>query len=94
MQNRTCRGGISAFIFLFVLIKALSAHAQQWTQLPPTPALPKPDRSGIAAVNGIRSGMPFWSGRTRHFYPRRKGKFKLWGFRFLRWHAIIRCRAR
>jgi hypothetical protein len=42
------------FIFLFVLTKALSAHAQQWTQLPPTPALPNPDRSGIAAVNGIR----------------------------------------
>jgi pimeloyl-ACP methyl ester carboxylesterase len=33
---------------------ALSAPAQQWTQLPPTPELPKPEHSGMAAVNGIR----------------------------------------
>jgi pimeloyl-ACP methyl ester carboxylesterase len=32
------------------------AMAQQypWERLPPTPSLPKPERSGIAAVNGIR----------------------------------------
>jgi pimeloyl-ACP methyl ester carboxylesterase len=42
------------FIFLLVMIRALSAHAQQWAKLPPTPELPKPDRSGIAAVNGAR----------------------------------------
>jgi len=34
----------------------LPAAAQQypWELLPPTPTLPKPERSGIAAVNGIR----------------------------------------
>jgi pimeloyl-ACP methyl ester carboxylesterase len=41
-------------IFLFVMTGALSAHAQQWRQFPPTPDLPKPDRSGIADVNGVR----------------------------------------
>jgi pimeloyl-ACP methyl ester carboxylesterase len=42
------------FIFLLVMTGAVSAHAQQWRQFPPTPDLPKPDRSGIAAVNGVR----------------------------------------
>src|SRR5690242_19340914 len=32
----------------------LSAQTSQWEQLPSTPDLPKPDRSGIAAVNGIK----------------------------------------
>ena len=40
--------------FLLVLGATLSAQTPQWEQLPPTPELPKPDRSGIAAVNGIR----------------------------------------
>lgn len=43
-----------SFIFLLAFNGALSAHAQQWTQFPPTPDLPKPNRSGIAAVNGVR----------------------------------------
>ena len=42
------------FILMIALSGALSAHAQQWAQLPPTPDLPKPERSGVAAVNGIR----------------------------------------
>jgi len=42
------------FILMIALSGALSAHAQQWAQLPPTPDLPKPERSGFAAVNGIR----------------------------------------
>ncbi len=43
------------FILLLIALSgALSAHAQQWAQLPPTPDLPKPERSGVAAVNGIR----------------------------------------
>ncbi len=43
------------FIFLLIpLMEVLPAHAQQWEQLPPTPELPKPDRSGMAAVNGIK----------------------------------------
>lgn len=41
-------------VLIVVLCGALSAPAQQWTQLPPTPDLPKPERSGMAAVNGIR----------------------------------------
>src|SRR5579863_8400981 len=32
----------------------LSAQTSQWEQLPSTPDLPKPDGSGIAAVNGIK----------------------------------------
>lgn len=54
MPKHSMRRCLHFFIFLFALTKVFSAHAQQWTQLPPTPALPKPDRSGIAAVNGIR----------------------------------------
>jgi len=42
------------FILMIALSGALSAHAQQWAQFPPTPDLPKPERSGFAAVNGIR----------------------------------------
>jgi len=41
-------------VLIVVLGGALSAPAQQWTQLPPTPDLPKPECSGMAAVNGIR----------------------------------------
>ena len=43
-----------SLIFLLAFNGAWSAHAQQWGQLPPTPDLPKPERSGTAAVNGIR----------------------------------------
>jgi pimeloyl-ACP methyl ester carboxylesterase len=43
----------SAFLLL-LLIGALATTAHQWEQLPPTPDLPKPNRSGIAAVNGVR----------------------------------------
>ena len=32
----------------------MTAHAQQWAQLPPIPELPTPDRSGMVAVNGVR----------------------------------------
>jgi pimeloyl-ACP methyl ester carboxylesterase len=32
----------------------VSAQQTRWERLPPTPALPKPERSGVAAVNGIR----------------------------------------
>jgi hypothetical protein len=41
-------------VLIVVLGGALSAPAQQWIQLPPTPDFPKPERSGMAAVNGIR----------------------------------------
>ena len=34
--------------FLIVVSATLSAQTPQWEQLPPTPELPKPDRSGLA----------------------------------------------
>jgi len=42
------------FFLLVPLMGVLPAHAQQWVQFPPTPDLPKPDRSGTVGVNGIR----------------------------------------
>lgn len=45
---------VRLLVFLVVLNGTLSLRAQQWRQFPPTPDLPKPDRSGIAAVNGVR----------------------------------------
>lgn len=45
---------LSLLIFPFVMTGALPAHAQQWKQIPRTPSLPAPDRSGYAAVNGVR----------------------------------------
>jgi len=48
---------LRAWRFLFILLTLLfsfsSAGAQRWKQLPPTPELPKADRSGTAAVNGV-----------------------------------------
>src|SRR5713101_7836180 len=41
-------------IFLLAMTWALSAQAQLWEKFPPTPDLPKPERSGTVAVNGIR----------------------------------------
>ncbi len=42
-------------LMLAMLGIAGSAHAQYpWLRLPPTPTLPKPERSGLAPVNGIR----------------------------------------
>jgi len=40
-------------VFILILFPLEFARAQQWNQLPPTPALPKPDRSGTVDVNGI-----------------------------------------
>jgi pimeloyl-ACP methyl ester carboxylesterase len=44
------------FVLLLVCGGAVAAVAQpyNWERLPATPALPKPERSGIAAVNGVR----------------------------------------
>ncbi len=39
---------------LMFLSAAAAAAATQWETLPPTPSLPKPERSGYAAVNGVR----------------------------------------
>jgi pimeloyl-ACP methyl ester carboxylesterase len=46
----------SAFLICMSLCFAVPCSAQQykWERLPPTPALPKTERSGVAAVNGIR----------------------------------------
>jgi pimeloyl-ACP methyl ester carboxylesterase len=45
-----------ALFALFAAAALQPAGAQQypWERLPPTPSLPKPDHSGVAAVNGIR----------------------------------------
>ncbi|MBV8978640.1 MAG: alpha/beta hydrolase [Alphaproteobacteria bacterium] len=42
------------WILAATLLAASGAHAQQWMSLPPTPTLPKADKSGYAPVNGIR----------------------------------------
>jgi len=47
----------SPFLVVLVCALALSGPARAaypWERLPPTPTLPKPDRSGTAPVNGIR----------------------------------------
>jgi pimeloyl-ACP methyl ester carboxylesterase len=41
-------------ILLLAMIRASSAHGQQWKHLPPTPDLPKPERSATVAINGVR----------------------------------------
>jgi len=41
-------------VFLLVSNWVLSVCGQQWEQFPPTPELPRPERSGTAAVDGIR----------------------------------------
>lgn len=44
--------GLSIFVFFSV---AAPAHAKyRWMRLPPTPTLPKPERSGYAPVDGVR----------------------------------------
>src|SRR5580692_10228917 len=47
----------SVFFLLLVCAMALAPPAQAaepWERLPATPTLPKPDRSGMVPVNGIR----------------------------------------
>ena len=75
-------------IFLLVMTGAVSAHAQQWRQFPPTPDLPKPDRTGIAAVNGVR----IWYAVFGHGSPvimvhGGAGSSKYWGYRFRHLHG-------
>ena len=49
------RGRLVLFVILLASVVAHTAQAApQWLALPPTPTLPKPDRSGYAAVNGIK----------------------------------------
>ena len=44
-----------AVLIVATLAVASPVHAQPiWLRLPPTPSLPKPERSGIAPVNGVR----------------------------------------
>jgi pimeloyl-ACP methyl ester carboxylesterase len=52
---RSHRVGLGIMICM-LLCSAVLAFAQQytWQRLPPTPALPKAEHSGVAAVNGIR----------------------------------------
>jgi pimeloyl-ACP methyl ester carboxylesterase len=66
--------------FLLVLGATLSAQTPQWEQLPPTPELPKPDRSGIAAVNGIRIWYAvFGQGESVIFIHGAYGSSNYWG---------------
>lgn len=47
-------GFISVTVTALAVMLLTPAHAQhRWERLPPTPTLPKPERSGIAAVNGV-----------------------------------------
>jgi len=45
---------MKALLFAIAMLAATGAQAQQWMHLPPTPTLPKADKSGYAPVNGIR----------------------------------------
>src|SRR5215831_11008282 len=57
-----------------------SAQTLQWEQLPPTPELPKPDRSGMAAVNGIRIWYAvFGEGEPVVFLHGGMGSSNYWG---------------
>jgi len=66
--------------FLLGLGATMSAQTPQWEQLPPTPELPKPDRSGIAAVNGIRIWYAvFGQGEPVVFIHGAMGSSNYWG---------------
>jgi pimeloyl-ACP methyl ester carboxylesterase len=43
-----------ALAVIICLALGLFAQTAKWEQLPPTPELPKPEKSGIEAVNGVR----------------------------------------
>ena len=66
--------------FLLGLGATMSAQTAQWEQLPPTPELPKPERSGIAAVNGIRIWYAvFGQGEPVVFIHGAMGSSNYWG---------------
>jgi len=68
------------FFVLIVLSAVLSAQTPQWEQLPATPELPKPDRSGMAAVNGIRIWYAvFGQGEPVVFLHGGMGSSNYWG---------------
>ena len=48
------RFAFAVFGLLAALLQPVDAQQYPWLRLPPTPALPTPAHSGIAAVNGIR----------------------------------------
>jgi pimeloyl-ACP methyl ester carboxylesterase len=54
MPHQSMSRHFQLLVLIVVLGGALSVPAQQWRQLPPTPDLPKPERSGMAALNCIR----------------------------------------
>src|ERR1035437_4886024 len=63
--NSICRVRLLVLL-LVALAGVLPAHAQSpWERLPDTPALPKPERSGMASVNGIR----LWYAEFGHGAP-------------------------
>ena len=70
------------FLVLAVLAEAFPAHAQNpWERVPPTPALPKPERSGMVPANGVR----IWYAAFGHGSPvillhGGLGNSNYWGF--------------
>jgi pimeloyl-ACP methyl ester carboxylesterase len=63
-----------------VLNAALSAQTPQWDKLPPTPKLPKPDRSGMASVNDVRIWYAvFGQGEPVIFIHGGMGNSNYWG---------------
>jgi hypothetical protein len=62
----------------------LSAQTSQWEQLPSPPDLPKPDRSGMAAVNGIKIWYAvFGQGSPIIMVHGEAGSSKYWGLQIL-----------
>src|SRR6516162_1098193 len=75
---------MSRYFHLVVLIVLLGGRRiikkKKWTQLPPTPELPKPDRTGMAAVNGIKIWYAiFGQGEPVVFIHGGMGSSNYWG---------------
>ena len=56
---------VFAALLSLLALHASASAAQKWMTLPPTPALPKPEASGTAPVNGIR----IWYAEFGHGEP-------------------------
>src|SRR5215472_8297419 len=78
--HQALRGFLKLVVVLLLVATPLKVGAQQWEQLPPTPELPKPDRSGTVAVNGIRIWYAvFGQGEPVIFVHGGMGNSNYWG---------------